>query len=118
VDFAALTIPRCYQLAFHAIGYQEYVSGVLALTLQRRKNAEAKLESILNKSISGSTMKPTEAKAAAKGSDEYIKIARAVSALEAWEDYLNRLIKTLDQIHYLAKNKLDELKGQISKGKV
>lgn len=118
VDFGALTIPKCYELAVHAVGYQEYVSGILALTLQRRKNAEAKLESILNKSIAGSSLKPTEAKAAAKGSDEYIKIARAVSALDAWEGYLQRLTKTLDQIHYLAKNKLDELKGQYNKGKV
>ena len=118
VDFSSTDIGSYYRLAVLSIRYQEYVSGILALTLQRRKNAEAKLESILNKSIANSALKPTEAKAAAKGSDEYMKVARALSAIEAWEDYLHRLTKTLDQTHYLAKNKMDELKNQYHKGHV
>jgi hypothetical protein len=103
----------CYDAAVKAVRYQEYAAEVLAMTQKRRKDSEAAVDGVLNKSmVANRGMKATEARAAAKGSDEYVAISRRIASLTAWEDYLERFVDVLEKYHYLAKKRLDELNSQ------
>jgi len=100
----------CYDIATKCVRYQEYAGEMLSRTLKRRKDAEADSEGVLNKAITANKgAKITEAKALAKGSDEYIIISKRISALGAWEEYLKGFVDILEKYHYLAKKKLDEI---------
>lgn len=109
-DLYSANAEDCYDIATKAVRYQEYAGEMLARTQKRRKDAEADLEESLNKSIAvNKGAKITEAKALAKGSPEYTVISKRISALSAWEDYLERFIDVLEKYHYLGKKKLDEI---------
>ncbi len=116
-DIFSATAEDCYDIATKAVRYQEYAGEMLARTQKRRKDAEADLEESLNKSITQNKgAKVTEAKAAAKGNPEYTTISKRISALTAWEDYLERFVDVLEKYHYLAKKKLDEIYQNQRKG--
>jgi hypothetical protein len=109
-DVFSFDAENCYDIAIKAVRYQEYAGEILAKTKKRLRDAAAEIEESLNKSITQNKgAKVTEAKALAKGSHEYTVIAKRISALEAWEDYLERFIDVLEKYHYLAKKKLDEI---------
>ena len=116
-DLSQTSGDHCYDLCIRAIRFQEYISRILSLTQKRKKDAEAELEEILNRALTTKReLKVTEAKAAAKGSPEYTRAARKISALSAWADYLDRLGDVLEKYHYLAKKRLDEIQSQYRKG--
>lgn len=116
-DIFSATAEDCYDIATKAVRYQEYAGEMLARTQKRRKDSEADLEESLNRSIAvNKGSKVTEAKALAKGSPEYTLISKKISALTAWEDYLERFVDVLEKYHYLAKKKLDEIYQNQRKG--
>lgn len=116
-DLYAASGEDCYDTAIKAVRYQEYVAEILALTQKRRGTIEANLDRILNSTISGNKgLKITEAKALAKGSDDYVKKLEEVESLKSWEDFLKRFIDVLEKYHYLAKNRLSEIQNNFKKG--
>lgn len=116
IPFHEKSIGECYKIASMSIRFQEHVAEVISLTTQRERDAAAKLEEILNHSLTlNSNLKVTEAKAVAKGNAEYVRVQRMMGTLESWKDYLIRFSKTLDQIHYLSKNRIDNLAEAMKK---
>lgn len=117
-DFSAIDLGGSYDLALQSIGYISYISEVLAVTAKRYKDSEVSLDDVFNKTLgrNANNLKVTEAKIAAKSSDEYVELSRRISSLEAWKDYLKRLIEDVEKIHYMAKSKVLEL--QNTRGKV
>lgn len=115
VDLSNINPDELEEIVIRTVGWSQYLNNVVTLTDKRRRDAETRMEAVINKLLSQSTMKVTEAKAAAKGSEAYINANYQFNTLEAYHDYLERVMSNLDKFHYIAKQKLQILQGLAQK---
>lgn len=111
IDLVNSTPEELYDLMPRIVGWAIYVSERMAETDKRRRDSETEMDAILNKLISTSTQKVTEAKATAKGSEAYIKASYRYNTLEVYHDYLERVLTNLDKFHYIVKMRIQLQQG-------
>jgi len=112
IDLSNLHIEELNELIMKSLIWMERLNEVVSTTKKIYMDLSLESDKIFNEAVrkSGST-KATDAKAAAKTSEEYLSYQKKVNLISAYVDYLERLIKNLDKIHYAVKGRLDSLRG-------
>lgn len=99
-------------LIMKSLTWMERLNEVLATSKKIYLDLELEADKVFNEQIRASqASKATDAKALAKTSDEYIRYQKKVNLLNAYVDYLERLIKNIDKLHYALKGRLDSVRG-------
>lgn len=99
-------------LIMKSLTWMERINEVLATAKKIQMDLELDADKVYNEEVrTAKSARATEAKATAKSSEEYIRFQKKVNLLTSYVDYLERLSKNLDKIHYAVKGRLDSLKG-------
>jgi hypothetical protein len=99
-------------LIMKSLTWMERLNEVLATSKKIYLDLELEADKVFNEQIRLSQgTKATDAKALAKTSPEYIKYQKKVNLLNAYVDYLERLLKNIDKLHYALKGRLDSVRG-------
>ena len=99
-------------LIMKSLTWMERINEILATAQKIYMDLQLEADKAFSEEVRNSgSSKATDAKALAKISPEYIKYQKKVNLLKSYVDYLERLIKNLDKIHYAVKGRLDALRG-------
>lgn len=114
-SLADIGISELPDLLFKSLMTLEYISETLStakkLYLDQNLETERVYSDVVKRLISMEDgYKVTEARAHAKTHDEYIQSAKKLNTLDAYVDYLNRLIENLNRYHYTVKSRIDGMK--------
>lgn len=122
LNLSNLGIPELNDLLMKSLTWIERVNEVLSTAKKISMDLELEGERIFNEQLrrassggDGGSVKVTDAKAAAKTSEEYVVHQRKVNLLSAYVDYLERFSKNLDKMHYAFKGRLDSMRGMEQK---
>lgn len=112
INLSNLHIEELNDLIMKSLTWMERLNEILATSKKIYMDLSLESDKVFSEAVrrSGQT-KATDAKAAAKMSDDYISYQKKVNLLSAYVDYLERLVKNLDKIHYAVKGRLDSLRG-------
>jgi hypothetical protein len=112
VDLSNMHTEELNDIIMKSLTWMERLNEVLATAKKIYLDLGLEADKVFNEQIRKSTTsKATDAKALAKTSDDYIKYQKKVNLLNAYVDYLERLIKNIEKIHYAVKGRLDAIRG-------
>jgi hypothetical protein len=112
IDLSNVHTEELNDIIMKSLTWLERINEVLATAKKIYLDLGLEADKIFNQEIRKSSAgKATDAKALAKTSDEYIRHQKKVNLLDAYVDYLERLIKNIEKIHYAVKGRLDAIKG-------
>jgi hypothetical protein len=112
IDLSNIHIEELNDIIMKSLTWLERLNEVLATSKKIYLDLGLEADKIFNQEIRKSSAgKATDAKALAKTSDEYIRHQKKVNLLDAYVDYLERLIKNIEKIHYAVKGRVDAIKG-------
>lgn len=112
VDLSNMHTEELNDIIMKSLTWMERLNEVLATSKKIYLDLGLEADKVFNEQIRKSTTsKATDAKALAKTSDDYIKYQKKVNLLNAYVDYLERLIKNIEKIHYAVKGRLDAIRG-------
>lgn len=99
-------------LTMKSLTWLERLNEILSTAKKIYMDMDLETNKIFNEQVRNSGMsKATDAKAAAKTSDDYIRYQKKVNLLNAYVDYLERLVKNVEKLHYTFKARLEAIKG-------
>jgi hypothetical protein len=112
INLSNMHVEELNDLIMKSLTWMERLNEVLATSKKIYLDLELEADKVFNEQIRASqATKATDAKALAKTSDEYIRYQKKVNLLNAYVDYLERLIKNIDKLHYAIKGRLDSVRG-------
>jgi hypothetical protein len=112
INLSNMHVPELNDLVIKSLTWMERLNEVLATSKKIYLDLELEADKVFNEQIRASqATKATDAKALAKTSDDYIRYQKKVNLLNAYVDYLERLIKNIDKFHYAIKGRLDSIRG-------
>jgi len=112
IDLSNIHTEELNDIIMKSLTWLERLNEVLATSKKIYLDLGLEADKVFNQEIRKSAAgKATDAKALAKTSDEYIRHQKKVNLLDAYVDYLERLIKNIEKIHYAVKGRLDAIKG-------
>lgn len=112
INLSNLHTEELNDLIMKSLTWMERLNEVLSTAKKIYMDLSLESDKVFSEAVrkSGHT-KATDAKAAAKMSEEYLAYQKKVNLISAYVDYLERLVKNLDKIHYSVKGRLDALRG-------
>jgi hypothetical protein len=112
IDLSNMHTEELNDIIMKSLGWMERLNEILATSKKIYLDLGLEADRVFNNAIRKSTTsKVADAKAVAKTSEEYIKHQKQVNLMDAYVDYLERLIKNIEKIHYAVKGRLDAVKG-------
>lgn len=112
INLSTLHIEELNDLIMKSLTWLERLNEVLATAKKIEMDLNLEADKIFNEQLRNSnTSKATEAKALAKSSQTYVTHQKKVNLISSYVDYLERLVKNLEKIHYSVKGRLDALRG-------
>jgi hypothetical protein len=112
IDLSNIHTEELNDIIMKSLTWMERLNEVLATSKKIYLDLNLEADKVFNEAIRKSPgAKATDAKASAKTSDEYIRYQKRVNLLDAYVDYLERLIKNIEKIHYAVKGRLDAIRG-------
>jgi predicted metal-dependent hydrolase len=112
IDLSNVHTEELNDIIMKSLTWMERLNEILATAKKIHLDLGLEADKVFNQEIRKSTAgKATDAKASAKTSDDYIRHQKKVNLLDAYVDYLERLIKNIEKIHYAVKGRLDAVRG-------
>lgn len=112
INLSGLHIEELNDLIMKSLTWMERLNEILSTAKKISMDLSLESDKVFNEAVRRSgESRATEAKAAAKTSEEYLSYQKKVNLISSYVDYLERLLKNLDKIHYAVKGRLDSLRG-------
>ena len=112
INLSTIPAEELHELIMKSLTWLERINEVLATAKKIEMDLNLEADKIFNEELRKSnSSKATEAKASAKSSQAYVTYQKKVNLISSYVDYLERLVKNLEKIHYSVKGRLDALRG-------
>jgi nitrous oxide reductase len=117
INLSNTGIEELNDLIMKSLSWMERLNEVLATAKKISMDLSLESDKVFNEAIreanlsSEGSRKVSDVKAIAKTSEIYIAYQKKLNLISSYVDYLERLVKNLDKIHYAVKGRLDSLRG-------
>ena len=107
IDLSTVDNQTLADLEVKSLMWIETVNEILATTEKLEKDLELEIDTQVNRALKAapSSTKVTEARSAAKSTDDYVRLQKGLNTVSAYAKYLSRLLDNLEKVHYTIKGR-------------